>query len=84
MGVPIGAGGRTTLGARLIDVVVCCVRPLLRVHCCACSARRTNKMLARPNFLKTNSNSSLPARTLTVSCSSATSLSPDTGYSNTG
>lgn len=32
MGVPIGAGGRTTLWARLIDVVVCCVRPLLRVQ----------------------------------------------------
>lgn len=32
MGVPIGAGGRTTLWARLIDVVVCCVCPLLRVQ----------------------------------------------------
>jgi hypothetical protein len=32
MGVPSGVGGRTTLRAALIDVVVSCVRPLLRVQ----------------------------------------------------
>jgi hypothetical protein len=32
MGVPIGAGGRTGLRAELIDVVVFCMRPLLRVQ----------------------------------------------------
>jgi hypothetical protein len=32
MSVPGGAGGKTRLRAALIDVVVCCVRPLLRVQ----------------------------------------------------
>lgn len=32
MGVPSGAGGKTTLRAALIDGVVFCLRPLLRVQ----------------------------------------------------